>query len=111
DEQLEHLSGGNQQKVSLAKSLDPAPRVLIVDEPTRGVDVGAKREIYRLLRDLAAEGIAILLISSELEEVLGMCGRVLVMREGRAAGELSGAGLTEEGIMFLATGIKEGVSA
>ena len=111
DERLEHLSGGNQQKVSLAKSLDPAPRVLIVDEPTRGVDVGAKREIYRLLRDLAAEGIAVLLISSELEEVLGMCGRVLVMREGRAAGELSGGGLTEEGIMFLATGIKEGVSA
>lgn len=111
DERLEHLSGGNQQKVSLAKSLDPAPRVLIVDEPTRGVDVGAKREIYRLLRDLAAEGIAVLLISSELEEVLGMCGRVVVMREGRAVGELSGGGLTEEGIMFLATGIKEGERA
>ncbi|MBL8966426.1 MAG: sugar ABC transporter ATP-binding protein [Spirochaetaceae bacterium] len=111
EQRLEHLSGGNQQKVSLAKSLDPAPRVLIVDEPTRGVDVGAKREIYRLLRDLAAEGIAILLISSELEEVLGMCGRVVVMREGRSVGELAGAELTEEGIMFLATGIKEGESA
>lgn len=109
DQRLEFLSGGNQQKVSLAKSLDPEPRVLIVDEPTRGVDVGAKREIYSLLRDLATQGIAILLISSELEEVLGMCGRIIVMREGHIAGELSGASRTEQDIMFLATGIKEGI--
>jgi ribose transport system ATP-binding protein len=111
DQRLEFLSGGNQQKVSLAKSLDPEPRVLIVDEPTRGVDVGAKREIYSLLRDLAAQGIAILLISSELEEILGMCDRIIVMREGRVAGELSGESRTEKDIMFLATGIQEGIAS
>jgi len=108
DQTLEELSGGNQQKVSLAKSLDPEPKVLIVDEPTRGVDVGAKHEIYRLIADLAAEGMAILFISSELEEVIGMCARVLVMREGRLAGILEGEEVDEEGIMYLATGIREG---
>ena len=109
DQCLEELSGGNQQKVSLAKSLDPEPKVLIVDEPTRGVDVGAKRDIYRLIADLAAKGIAIIFISSELEEVIGMCRRVLVMREGRAAGFLEGTAVNEEEIMYLATGIREGV--
>jgi ribose transport system ATP-binding protein len=108
DQCLEELSGGNQQKVSLAKSLDPEPKVLIVDEPTRGVDVGAKQEIYRLIADLAAKGIAILFISSELEEVIGMCRRVLVMREGRMAGFLEDAAVNEEEIMYLATGIREG---
>jgi ribose transport system ATP-binding protein len=108
DQVLEELSGGNQQKVSLAKSLDPSPKVLIVDEPTRGVDVGAKHEIYRLIADLAAEGMAILFISSELEEVIGMCDRVLVMREGRPAGIVEGAAVNEEEIMYLATGIREG---
>jgi ribose transport system ATP-binding protein len=110
-QRLEELSGGNQQKVSLAKSLDPKPKVLIVDEPTRGVDVGAKREIYSFIRDLADEGIAIILISSELEEIIGMCARVLVMREGRAAGLLEGDDINEEEIMFLATGVKEGASS
>jgi ribose transport system ATP-binding protein len=105
---LEELSGGNQQKVSLAKSLDPEPKVLIVDEPTRGVDVGAKQEIYRLIASLAAKGIAIIFISSELEEVIGMCRRVLVMREGRMAGFLEDAAVNEEEIMYLATGIREG---
>ena len=108
DQRLEELSGGNQQKVSLAKSLDPEPKILIVDEPTRGVDVGAKQEIYRLINDLAAKGIAIILISSELEEVIGMCRRVLVMREGRAVGFVEGAAVNEEEIMYLATGIREG---
>jgi ribose transport system ATP-binding protein len=108
DQRLEELSGGNQQKVSLAKSLDPKPRVLIVDEPTRGVDVGAKQEIYRLITGLAAEGIAILFISSELEEVIGVCRRVLVMRAGRLAGFLEGSAVNEEEIMYLATGIREG---
>jgi len=108
EQRLEELSGGNQQKVSLAKSLDPEPKVLIVDEPTRGVDVGAKHEIYRLIVDLAAKGIAIIFISSELEEVIGMCRRVLVMRAGRAAGVLEGAAINEEEIMYLATGIREG---
>jgi len=103
---LESLSGGNQQKVSLAKTLDPAPRVVIVDEPTRGVDVAAKQEIYRFLSELAARGAAILLISSELEEIVGMCDRVLVMREGRVAGELLGEAVEEHEIMYLATGLQ-----
>jgi len=110
-QRLENLSGGNQQKVSLAKTLDAAPKVLIVDEPTRGVDVAAKQEIYRFLAELAAEGTAILLVSSELEEILGMCTRVVVMREGRVAGELSGGGLDERAIMYLATGVGEGSAA
>lgn len=107
-QRLENLSGGNQQKVSLAKALDPAPRVLIVDEPTRGVDIAAKQDIYRFLAELASEGVSILLVSSELEEVLGMCRRVLVFREGRLAGELSGPALDERGVMYLATGVREG---
>lgn len=107
-QRLEELSGGNQQKVSLAKSLDPEPKVLIVDEPTRGVDVGAKQEIYRLVADLASKGIAIIFISSELEEIIGMCRRVLVMREGRAVGFVEGAAVNEEEIMYLATGVREG---
>ena len=97
------LSGGNQQKVVLAKWLHTDARVLILDEPTRGIDVGAKREIYRLLREIAAGGAAVLVISSELPEVIGLCDRVLVMHEGRIAGELPG-GTTEEAIMTLATG-------
>jgi len=105
-QRLDELSGGNQQKVSLAKSLDPRPQVLIVDEPTRGVDVGAKHEIYQLIADLAGQGIAIILISSELEEVIGMCRRVMVMREGRAAGFVAGSAVNEEEIMYLATGIR-----
>jgi ribose transport system ATP-binding protein len=103
---LESLSGGNQQKVSLAKTLDPAPRVVIVDEPTRGVDVAAKQEIYLFLSELAAKGTALILISSELEEIIGMCDRVLVMREGRIAGELQGEAVEEREIMYLATGLQ-----
>jgi ribose transport system ATP-binding protein len=98
------LSGGNQQKVVLAKWLGRSPRVLILDEPTRGVDVGAKTEIYALMDRLAAQGLAILMISSDLEEILGMSDRVLVMHEGRLAGELPRARLSEEAIMSLATG-------
>jgi ribose transport system ATP-binding protein len=111
DALLESLSGGNQQKVSLAKTLDPGPRVVIVDEPTRGVDVAAKQEIYRFLAELAARGTGVLLISSELEEILGMCHRVVVMREGRVAGELEGEAVGENEIMYLATGLKTGASA
>jgi ribose transport system ATP-binding protein len=103
---LEHLSGGNQQKVSLAKSIDSDPRVLILDEPTRGVDVSAKQDIYRFIHELAGRGIACILISSELEEVIGMCSRVLVMRAGRLVGELQGDHITEEEIMLYATGVK-----
>ncbi|MEU5873457.1 sugar ABC transporter ATP-binding protein [Glycomyces sp. NPDC047369] len=98
------LSGGNQQKVVLAKWLATGPKVLIVDEPTRGIDVGTKAEVHRLLSSLAAEGVAVLMVSSELLEVLGMADRVLVMREGRIAGELGRDEATEESVMVLATG-------
>jgi ribose transport system ATP-binding protein len=98
------LSGGNQQKVVLGKWLARAPHVLILDEPTRGVDIGARSEIYALMDALAGEGVAILMISSDMEEVLGMSDRVLVLHEGRLAGELTRAELAEEAVMQLATG-------
>jgi rhamnose transport system ATP-binding protein len=101
---VSRLSGGNQQKVVVAKSLARGPDVLLLDEPTRGVDVGAKSEIYRLMDDLAKEGKAILLVSSELEEVLSMADRVLVMREGRISGEFSREEATQESVMTAATG-------
>jgi ribose transport system ATP-binding protein len=98
------LSGGNQQKVALGKWLARAPTVLILDEPTRGVDIGARGEIYALMDQLAGDGVAILMISSDLEEVLGMSDRVLVLHQGRLAGELGRAELSEEAVMHLATG-------
>jgi len=98
------LSGGNQQKVVLAKWLATKPRVLLVDEPTRGIDVGTKAEVHHLLADLAAQGVAVLMVSSELPEVLGMADRVLVMHEGRLASTLDRADATEESVMFAATG-------
>jgi rhamnose transport system ATP-binding protein len=99
------LSGGNQQKVVLAKWLSRQPKVLIVDEPTRGIDVGTKAEVHRLLSELAAQGVAILMISSELPEVLGMADRVLVIREGRLVGEFGRAEADEERIVLAATGV------
>lgn len=99
------LSGGNQQKVSLAKWLETKPKVLILDEPTRGVDVGAKREIYNLIQKLAGEGLACVVISSELPEIIGLCHRTIVMREGKTVGEVPGTELTEEAIMQLAAGV------
>ncbi|MFE2726156.1 sugar ABC transporter ATP-binding protein [Kitasatospora sp. NPDC059327] len=102
-QEVRFLSGGNQQKVVLGKWLAVRPRVLIVDEPTRGIDVGAKQAVYRLLRDLASDGMAILMISSELPELIGMSDRILVMHEGAVAGELA-AGASEEAVMGLATG-------
>ena len=101
---VRYLSGGNQQKVVLAKWLSLGPRVLLLDEPTRGVDVGAKQEIYRLMEKLAEEGVAVIFASGEMEEILGMSDRVLVMHEGRLMGELLRDELTEESIMQLATG-------
>ncbi|NUP66223.1 MAG: sugar ABC transporter ATP-binding protein [Nonomuraea sp.] len=98
------LSGGNQQKVVLAKWLARGPSVLIVDEPTRGIDVGTKAEVHRLLSELAGSGVAVLMISSELPEVLGMADRVLVMHEGRLAAELDRADATEETVLAAATG-------
>lgn len=96
------LSGGNQQKVLLARLLENRPRLLILDEPTRGVDVGAKAEIYKILRQLAHDGVAILAISSELIEVVGLCDRVYVMRDGELAQELTGDAVTEEAIITIA---------
>ncbi|GAA3288621.1 sugar ABC transporter ATP-binding protein [Dactylosporangium vinaceum] len=98
------LSGGNQQKVVLAKWLATAPRVLIVDEPTRGIDVGTKAEVHRLLSRLAGEGVAVLMVSSELPEVLGMADRVLVMHEGRLAADIPRTRADEESVMLAATG-------
>jgi ribose transport system ATP-binding protein len=98
------LSGGNQQKVVYGKWLARDPRVLILDEPTRGVDVGAKAEIYSLIDELAGRDVAVWMITSDMEELLGMSDRVLVMHEGRIAGELSGPALKEETVMLLATG-------
>jgi putative multiple sugar transport system ATP-binding protein len=97
------LSGGTQQKVSVAKWLFANPDVLILDEPTRGIDIGAKFELYALMNRLVEKGLCILLISSELAEVLGMSDRIYVMAAGRIAGELQGADATQEGIMRLAT--------
>jgi rhamnose transport system ATP-binding protein len=93
------LSGGNQQKVMLAKWLNTAPRLLIVDEPTRGIDVGAKAEVHQILRDLAAKGVAIIVVSSDLPEVLSLADRVLVMREGRLVAEFAGDQATETDVM------------
>jgi ribose transport system ATP-binding protein len=107
DTRLEFLSGGNQQKVSLAKSIDPQPLVLIADEPTRGVDVSAKQEIYRFIKSLADIGLSCIFISSEQEEIVGMCHRVLVMKDGRIMGSLTGDEISEAEIMFLATGVHE----
>jgi ribose transport system ATP-binding protein len=104
------LSGGNQQKVVLAKWLLRTPSVLILDEPTRGIDVGAKTEIYRIIRSLADKGAAILLISSELEELMGMCDRILVMRSGRIEHETRGGTLDREAIMAAAFGSGAGAT-
>jgi ribose transport system ATP-binding protein len=99
-----NLSGGNQQKVVLGKWLALKPRVLLLDEPTRGIDVGAKQEIYQLMDELAGQGIAVLFVSSEMEEIIGMSDRVIVMHEGRITGELTREQLSEESVMHLATG-------
>jgi ribose transport system ATP-binding protein len=103
---VQFLSGGNQQKVALAKWLPLGPRLLLLDEPTRGIDVGAKQEIYRLMEELAESGVSILFVSSEMAEVLGMSDRALVMHQGRITGELARERLTEEAVMQLATGGK-----
>jgi len=99
------LSGGNQQKIALAKWLARSCDVLLIDEPTRGVDVGAKAEIYQLLDELACEGKALLVVSSELPELIGLCRRILVMREGRLAGEVARENFSEEALMHLMAGV------
>jgi ABC-type sugar transport system ATPase subunit len=104
------LSGGNQQKVVAAKWLYTNPRVLLLDEPTKGVDVGAKFEIHEIIRRQAARGLACLVVSSDLPEVLAIADRVLVMRDGRLQGELAAAAATEEAVMYLATHALEDAS-
>jgi ABC-type sugar transport system ATPase subunit len=98
------LSGGNQQKVVLARAINRAPRVLLLDEPTRGVDVGAREEIYRLIGQLVQDGMAVLLVSSDLPEVMGLSDRILVMYEHRFVGALSRDEATEERIALLSAG-------
>ena len=106
DSLVGNLSGGNQQKLLLAKVMEAAPKVLIVDEPTRGIDVGTKQQIYHFLAALALEGVSIIVISSEMPEVIGMSHRVVVMREGEIAGALSGDDINEQEIMRYAAGLK-----
>lgn len=101
---ISSLSGGNQQKAMIAKWLSVNPSVIIMDEPTRGIDVGAKSEIHSMLRELSNKGIGIILISSELPEIIGMCDRVIVMHEGRVTGEVSGQEITEKRIILMASG-------
>jgi ribose transport system ATP-binding protein len=101
------LSGGNQQKVLLAKWLEIAPKVLIIDEPTRGVDIGAKRQIYELIATLTARGMACILISSELNEVLGLAHRIAVMRAGKIQAILDATTATEKSVMFYAAGVTQ----
>ncbi len=107
DDPVKRLSGGNQQKVLLAKWLLLNPDVLIVDEPTRGVDIGAKADIYEILRNLAANGMAIIVVSSELPEILGICDTIYVMREGQITARLSADEADEETIGYYSTIGKE----
>jgi ABC-type sugar transport system ATPase subunit len=104
EQQVQSLSGGNQQKVVLAKWLIRKPKLLILDEPTRGIDVGAKAEIYRLISSLAKDGMAIIMVSSELPEIMGMSDRILVMGEGRIKGEFAGNAVSQEELLACAIG-------
>ena len=105
------LSGGNQQKLLFARTLLVQPGVLIADEPTRGVDVGSKHDLYELIVRLAADGMAVLFISNEMEEILGLAHRVVVMRQGRLVAELAGEKMTEEAILEAAFGTVAGTAA
>ena len=99
------MSGGNQQKLLIAKMLQLDPKLVVIDEPTRGVDIGAKQQIYRFIVALAAEGRSVIVISSEMTELIGICHRIVVMRNGRIVGEVAGEGMTEHAIVVLATGV------
>ena len=99
------MSGGNQQKLLLAKMMQLDPRVVVIDEPTRGIDIGAKQQIYRFIAQLAAEGRSVIVISSEMAELIGICHRIIVMRNGRVVGEVAGEAMTEHAIVVLATGV------
>ena len=106
-QKIENLSGGNQQKVVFGKWLVRSPKLLILDEPTRGIDVGTKYEIYKLIYELASKGVAIIIISSEMDEVMNLSDKILVMSEGRITGELSPQDATQEKILLLAVQGKE----
>ena len=103
---IQNLSGGNAQKVVVAKWLSISPAVLLLDEPTQGIDVGAKAEIYQLIDQLAREGIGIIVVSSDLMEIIHLSNRVLVMKDGRISGELSGEAITEDQVMMYAMGVE-----
>ncbi|WP_280174534.1 ATP-binding cassette domain-containing protein [Pantoea rodasii] len=105
------LSGGNQQKVALARVLSVHPEIVFLDEPTRGVDVSAKAEIYQILAQLAHNGVGLAVISSELQELIGLCDRIIVIHEGHISGEVTGNAMTEENLMRLAAGIIPEVEA
>jgi ribose transport system ATP-binding protein len=107
DERATTLSGGNQQKLLVAKTLATDPDVVVFDEPTRGVDIGAKQQIYGVIAELAAAGKAVVVISSEMQEIVGLSDRVLIMRHGRIAGELAGERITESEIIRVAMGLQE----
>jgi ribose transport system ATP-binding protein len=99
------LSGGNQQKLMLAKMMLLDPQIVVIDEPTRGIDIGTKQQIYRFISALAGEGKSVIVVSSEMQELIGICHRILVMRGGRIVGEVSGDSMTEDRIVFYATGV------
>jgi ribose transport system ATP-binding protein len=101
------MSGGNQQKLLIAKMLELNPRLVVIDEPTRGVDIGARQQIYRFIVALAAEGRSVVVISSEMAELIGVCHRIVVMRAGRIVGEVAGEAMTEHNIVMMATGVEE----
>lgn len=106
DTELLYLSGGNQQKVYLSKWMDTQPKILILDEPTRGVDVNTKKDIYHFIHNLTEQGLAVIVISSDMEELMGLAHRIIVMRDGSIQGELPREDITEEKIMFLAAGLQ-----
>jgi ribose transport system ATP-binding protein len=105
------LSGGNQQKLLLAKMMMRDPQIIIIDEPTRGIDIGTKEQIYQFIANLTAEGRSVIVVSSEMQELIGICDRIVVMRAGRIAGEVAGARMTETEIVVLATGVSAGAAA
>jgi len=107
DTPVGNLSGGNQQKVVIAKWLATKPKVIILDEPTKGIDIGSKAAVHEFMAELAAEGLAVIMVSSEIPEVLGMSDRVIVMREGRIVAEVAGAEMTPETLVRHAAGITE----
>ena len=105
------MSGGNQQKLLLAKTMETDPDIVIIDEPTRGVDVGTKQQIYHFIAALAREGKSIIVVSSEMQEVIGLATRVIVMRQGEIVGELEGDEINEQEIMRYSAGLKKGMAA